>query len=136
MKCKTCKTKDREGKNDICSSCRLKKWRKENAAKVKTYAKMRYRRDREKILAYAKAWHKNNNYAYFKSGEAKKNNAVRRKTRHKYPLEGNACQFCDSPAEHRHHTTHPIETDKFMFICKDHHDEIHGRQCVIRGKDE
>ena len=133
MKCKTCKTNEREGKNDICSSCRLKKWRKDNPKKVRDYAKMRYKRDREKILVKAKEWHKKNNYAYFKSGKPKENNLIRRHTRLRYPLKGNNCQFCSKPAEHRHHTTEPIEIDKFIFLCKYHHDEIHDRKCVIRG---
>ena len=38
--------------NDLCDPCRLKKWRKDNKEKVKTYAKMRAKRDAEKIKKY------------------------------------------------------------------------------------
>ena len=70
MKCIKCKTKEREGKNDICSSCRLKKWRKDNPDKIKAYLE-RTKEHREKAREeYAK-----NNSAlytqtvYLKQGE-------------------------------------------------------------------
>ncbi len=127
---------EKEGKNDICSSCRLKKWRKDNPKKVKAYAEMRYERDREKIMAKLKEANQKNGYAYDKTPERRENARIRRATRRNYPLEGNTCQFCDNPAERRHHTTIPIEVDKFLFLCKKHHDEIHGKRCVIGGLDE
>ncbi len=119
---------EKEGKNDICSSCRLKKWRKDNPEKVKAYARMRYKRDREKILEAAKAHHKKNNYTYFKSGKPKENNLIRRKTRLKYPLKGNMCEYCDTAAEQRHHITEPITIDDFIFLCKKHHKEIEDKK--------
>lgn len=136
MKCKTCKVKEREGKNDICSSCRLKKWRRDNPEKVTAYAKMRYIRDREKILSSLKEWNQENGYAADKTPERRECARIRRATRHKYPLEGNTCQFCDDPAEHRHHTTIPLEIHKFLFLCKKHHNEIHEKKCVIGGLSE
>lgn len=112
---------------------RLKKWRKDNPEKVKAYAKMRYRRDREKILKATKAWRQKNGYADCKTPKSMENTRIRRKTRYWYPLGDNTCQFCHKPAKHRHHTTTPLKFDKFLFLCKKHHDWIHGNQCIVEN---
>lgn len=125
MKCNKCNNREAKGKTELCDPCRLKKWRRENPKKVKAYAKFRYKRDKVKILKAVKEYNKKTNYAYFKNGKPKENNLIRRHTRLRYPLKGNTCQFCSSAAEHRHHTTEPIEIDKFIFLCKKHHKELH-----------
>jgi len=50
MICKTCKIKESEKGNKICSCCRLKKWRKDNPEKVKAYYEMRKVRDKDKFM--------------------------------------------------------------------------------------
>lgn len=62
MKCKKCNSREAKGPTDLCDPCRLKKWRRDNPEKVKTYAKMRQKRDAVKIKAYQKI--ANNDY-YF-----------------------------------------------------------------------
>ena len=133
MKCNQCNNREAKGNTELCDPCRLKKWRKDNPEKVRAYAKFRYKRDKVKILKKVREHLKKTNYAYFKSGKPKENNLIRRKTRLKYPLEGNTCEFCDSPAEQRHHTTDPITIDDFIFSCKKHHKEIEDKKrlCVV-----
>jgi len=62
MKCSNCGKEDPKCIKDLCNSCRLKKWRRDNPKKVKDYAKMRQVRDAVKIKAYQKI--ANNDY-YF-----------------------------------------------------------------------
>ncbi len=134
-KCSVCKERESKGNTDLCDPCRLKKWRKENPKKVKDYNKMRYKRDREKILAKTKEWNQKNGYKSDKRPERREAANIRRATRRQYPLEGNTCQFCSKPAEHRHHTTYPLEVDKFIFLCKEHHNEVErGKRDAILGK--
>lgn len=115
---------------------RLKKWRKDNPEKVKAYADMRYVRDRDKIMKANKERRRKNGYKDCKTPQAMENTRIRRRTRYWHPLADNTCQFCTEPAKHRHHTTVPLEVDKFLFLCKKHHDETHGKRCVSRGKNE
>ena len=107
---------------------RLKKWRRDNPEKVKAYAKMRYKRDRDKIMKAQLERRRENGYKDCKTPQAMENTRIRRKTRYYYPLADNTCQFCNQPAKHRHHTTVPLQFDKFLFLCKKHHDEIHNKQ--------
>lgn len=147
MKCKTCKTNEREGKNDICSSCRLKKWRKDNPDKIKAYLERNderikihrrkyYEENKEALNLISKKCRQKNEYAYEKTPARKARARIRVMTNNKYPLKGNDCIFCDSPAENRHHTTEPMEVDKFVFLCEMHHNKIHGRKCVKEVEDD
>ena len=155
MKCKKCKTKEREGKNDICSSCRLKKWRKDNPDKIKSYLKRSKEHSEEVREEYAKNnrelirksgenhyiknrknrikqrsdCKKKNGYAYEKTPEHRRYEDVLRKTMRKHPLKGQKCEFCNKDAEEHHHTTKPIEVDEFFFVCKYHHNKEHGKKC-------
>ena len=135
-KCSVCKERDSMGNTELCDPCRLKKWRKDNPDKVVAYAKMRYRRDKKKILSNLKEWNRKNGYASDKTPERRENARIRRATRHKHPLEGNTCQFCNKPAKHRHHTTVPLEIHKFIFLCEEHHNEMHGKEFVLLGDKE
>ncbi len=153
--CIRCKTKKREATNKICSSCRMKEWRKNNPNKIKAYLE-RSKEHREKVREeYAKnnreliresqknhyinnredrirqrtRCKKNNGYAYEKSQKGREYEAIRRKTNRKYPLKGEKCKFCDKSAEEHHHTTDPITVDDFIFVCKYHHNKEHGKEC-------
>lgn len=90
---------------------RSKKWQKDNPKKAK-----------ELNLKSIKK----NNYKSEKTLKQRKLRMIKRKTRFRYPLEGNQCS-CGQLAQCRHHTTNPIEADKFIFMCnpchKDHHIE-------------
>ncbi len=119
---------------------RVKEWRKNNPEKIKAYLErsekhrkevnIKWRKDNPKLIA-----------KYESSERRKKQQIIKRKTRYKYPLENQECIFCNKAAEHRHHTTEPIKVDKFVFLCEDCHDKIHGRknykkECVNGGNQE
>ena len=66
-KCIICgEKKEHQGKG-MCGACFAKDYRKKNPDKVKAYNKMKYQRDREKILAYSKKWAKENPERYEKN---------------------------------------------------------------------
>lgn len=50
---------------------------------------------------------------------------IKRKSRYHYSLDEQKCETCNAPAECRHHTTDPIEFDKFQFLCNRCHKEVH-----------
>lgn len=62
MKCSKCNKEDPKCIKEVCNSCRLKRWRKDNPKKVKDYAKMRQVRDADKIKARQKI--SGNNYFF------------------------------------------------------------------------
>ena len=149
MKCEVCKTEDAKSKN-MCDSCRLKKWRRDNPDKIKAYLertvdrrKAYYEKNRTKIKKVIDDYYANNreeiarkkriknqktNYEYDRVESTKRDSLVRRKTNSKFPLSGQKCVKCGSKAEHRHHTTKPLIFDKFMFLCEACHNTIHGRR--------
>ena len=130
-KCRDCDKQISKGRKcGLCKICYARDYRKRNKEKIKPVARAKYLRRREYFIDKVKEWHKKNNYATFKTGKLKERNLIRRKTRHKYPLEGNTCEFCSNAAERRHHTTEPMQVDEFIFLCKKHHDEIHGKKHV------
>ena len=138
MKCNKC-DREAKGKTELCDPCRLKKWRKDSPKKVIAYAKFRYKRDKVKILHSLKKRNQKNGYAYDKKPKRMRDQLVRAHTRNKYPLKGNDCLFCDIPAEHRHHITEPIEIDKFIFLCKNHHKEIEDQKrsdALVSGEEQ
>lgn len=147
VKCKTCNDKEAKGNTGLCDSCRLKKWRKDNPGKIrnylsrndkriKTYRRKYYEENKEALNLMSKQCRQRNGYAYEKTPARKARARIRVMTNNKYPLKGNDCIFCDSPAENRHHTTEPMEVDKFVFLCEMHHNKIHGRKCVLEVKYE
>ena len=140
-KCEICKIKEKEGKNDICSSCRLKKWRKDNSKKVKAYARMRYLRDRKKILKYSKEYEKNNRETInAKMREYNKNNKelrnLREKTRYEFDdLKKNGeCKECGSKKKLEFHHLKPYKYDRFEILWRECHLEKHGRLLVRKNK--
>jgi len=139
MKCKSCKKFEVKGRRDLCDRCYAKQWRKNNPEKIKEYLE-RSKEQRKKV--FEKYYEKNlekmreNNRKYAQTETWKKQRQsrkrldlenIRRKTRIKYPLEGNKCEKCNLDAKHRHHTTNPIEVDKFVFLCHKHHMKEHNR---------
>ncbi len=162
MKCKICKTKEREGKNYICSSCRLKKWRKDNPDKIKDYlertkehreeVREEYVKNNRELIRQSGRNHyinnrkdrirqrsnckKKNGYAYEKTPEHRSYEDIIRKTSRKYPLKGQKCKFCNKDAEEHHHTTNPVEVDEFIFVCKTHHNNVHGKECRVLNKNK
>jgi len=133
-----------------------RQWRKNNPEKIKAYLKRTKDKRREKAKEYnektkdkrkiydreyyeqnrearIKSQHeikKRSGWAYEKTADRKLRASIREKTRRKYPLEGANCVECEKPAKHRHHTTEPMEVDRFLFLCTKHHNDIHGREGV------
>ncbi len=153
MKCKICKIREREGKNDICSSCRLKKWRRDNPDKIKAY--LERTKDHRRDL-YRKYYADNMDETKeklriigqtegFKKSRREKSKTyeevIRRQTRLKYPLKGEKCIKCSDSAKFRHHTTIPMTVDDFIFLCHKHHMKEHNKvshekKCVIKQKND
>ncbi len=126
---------------------RAKEWRKRNPEKIKAYLernrkrilrwhKEYYENNREEIIAKLKEYEQKTGYARYKTGQEGENQKIRSLTRSRYPLKGKTCQFCNNPAKHRHHTTKPLQADKFIFLCEKHHNEIHGKRCVFSEVEE
>ena len=132
MKCGDCGEQISEKRKcGLCKICYHRDYRKRNKDKIRPVARAKYLRRREYFLRKIKEWNQKNGYASDKRPERKKDQLIRAKTRNKYPLKGETCLFCDKFAEHRHHTTKPIEIDKFMFLCEAHHCKIHGKQFAM-----
>lgn len=106
-----------------------KKYRENNKDKVKESSRKSNRRsyvkNREERLSKSKLYVKETNYKYEKTESQRIIRNIKRKTRYHFPLEGNNCK-CGKNAEVRHHTTNPIEFDKFDFLCKLCHNKVHG----------
>lgn len=56
---------------------------------------------------------------------------VRAVTIYRFPLKDKICEICESKAEQRHHYTRPYDWDKFIFICKKCHLNIHQNNTEI-----
>lgn len=114
-------------------------WRKNNPDKIKAYlerskerrAKVRdvyYEKNREHIIHQINNKKRKDGWACDKTDERRRDGLVRKKTRMEFPLNGNKCKHCSSLAVHRHHTTKPLEFDKFDYLCKNHHDKAHNKK--------
>jgi len=147
MKCKVCNNKEAKGNTGLCDSCRLKQWRIDNPEKIKVYLKKTeehrkelrleyYSKNKKRLNELSSIWRKKVNYAYNNTPKIKFESKIRLKTRLKYPIDGQKCEFCNAPAVERHHTTTPMEVDEFAFVCKYHHNKIHGKRCVKLGAAE
>ena len=81
--CIKCKIRKREATNKICSSCRMKEWRKNNPDKIKAYLKRKdkhikehrikyYQENKEALNLMSKKCRQRNGYAYEKTPERRK----------------------------------------------------------------
>jgi len=66
------------------------------------------------------------NYKYEKTPMQLFIRRIRSRTRYHFPLSGQSCESCGDIATERHHNTQPIEVDKFNFLCKSCHKNIHN----------
>lgn len=85
-----------------------------------------YGKNRNKKIEYSKKYSKDTNYKHHKVEKQRIIRNIKRRTRYHFPLEGNNCK-CGKNAEVRHHTTQPIEYDKFDFLCKSCHKDVHKK---------
>ena len=81
-----------------------------------------YKGNREHHLNNVKQRQKRNNYSSEKTEKQRIIRSIKRKTRRLYPLKSKTCEICKikKVTEH-HHTTIPIEFDKFKLVCHDCH---------------
>ncbi len=137
MKCRDCPEEISErNKCGLCRLCYSRDYKIRNKEKIRPVKDLYYRRNKKRLLGKNKAWRQENGYSDCKTPRQRHDSNVRRKTRLKYPLEGQKCEQCPKAAEHRHHTTNPLEIDKFLFLCEFHHLKIHGNQCVKEVENE
>ncbi len=131
----------------LCRKHYFKWYRENNKDKIKAYnertkehRKKRqedyYDKNCESMKIKDREWKQKNTDRTSNTPEKKRDSLIRSKTRHKYPLDGNKCEFCNSKAEERHHTTDPIEIDKFVFVCTRHHKKEHGKRYRFAEKGE
>ena len=131
MICTRCNKREcRTGK--VCEACRAKEWREKNPEKRRAYAKMRYLRDREKIIKATKEWAKKNKKRYMER------KAIYRKEKHDYDLMcamtryrfrdcKKLCADCGITKQLQFHHPEPLSFDNFIVLCKDCHRKVHGR---------
>ncbi len=134
-----------------------KRWYEKNKERVKMERKENYPNIKEKENLRSKKYHENNRgkillrkKEYFQKPEVKKivnerqkkyrlkhlkKNKERDKTKHDFPLKGKWCKFCNEKAQEHHHYTEPYQFDKFWFVCRKHHLEIHkgGQDAFLEG---
>ena len=150
MKCKICNEQKTGERKDLCGKCYAKEWRKNNPEKIKEYLKRRKQHIRIRNKKYnsrpevrAKVKEANKKYKNYKendkwreyelSKDRRKREGVRNKTRLKFPLDNKKCKLCGSKAVNRHHTTEPMEVDKFIFVCFECHNKIHFEKIVLES---
>ena len=78
---------------------------------------------------------KKTNYKHEKTDAQRLIRNIKRKSRYHFQLDGMRCLLCGNCAEHRHHTTKPIEFDKFIFVCKKCHKNIHVNLKEVKQND-
>ena len=103
-------------------------WRLRNAEKTVSRRRENYLKRRDRNIKLMKEYNKRTNYASQKTPEARKIKNIRRKTIDKFPLKNQICAMCCDIATERHHTTMPIEFDKFIFVCDRCHLNIHNEE--------
>lgn len=100
---------------------------KVNKQKREYYKKL-YLNTRENHIKRAKEYVKKTHYKYEKTPEQRQIRGIKRQTRYYFPLNNHNCEFCGNKAIEHHHNTQPIEFDKFNYICKKCHKEIHKKE--------
>jgi hypothetical protein len=138
--CPTCKVNPIEAKSGHCKKCdkeymkiyyqkykeRIKEQTKKNKLRYNYLGIVfpsqykKYPFNKEKRLEYIKKI----NYKYEKTPQQRIIRGIKRKTRYFFPLINQVCSMCGDLATEHHHTTNPIQYDKFIFICSNCHKEI------------
>lgn len=132
-KCNKCNVNEINTNSGMCKLCKkeyMKKYYLENKEKfsnvhIRECQRKRYIKNRERILETQKIYNKTIGYKCEKTPKQRKIRVIKRLTRRHFPLCGQKCILCNRKAEHRHHTTEPIQYDKFEFLCKSCHVDIH-----------
>lgn len=96
-----------------------------NKKEQREYNRKYYQEHKKDIIKKIRGNQIANNYKTEKTPEARKIRTIKRKTRSCYSLEDKKCELCGRKATEHHHTTSPIQYDKFLYLCHDCHMEIH-----------
>ena len=89
---------------------------KPSTEKEKESCRKWYRKNRKYKIAKSKQYQKDNNYACEKTEKQREVRYIKRKTRSLFPITNQKCK-CGFQATEHHHTTNPIEFDKFIYVC-------------------
>lgn len=130
-KCK-CGLREAKGNCGLCDSCRLKKWRRDNPIKVKSYAKKRYKRDKKKIIKYSRQWvidnrEKVNKYKREWRAQNKEYQALLDKTKSLFKHMKVQCEGCGTKENLLFHHLQPLRYDNFQVLCDECHYEAHAK---------
>lgn len=102
-----------------------KRWNKKNPLKLKSYKYRYLRNNHNKVLNYRRDYLKKINHKFDKIPLRKNYHSIIATTQYYFPLELKTCEHCGKKAEVHHHTTKPIVFDKFKYLCKKCHYDIH-----------
>ncbi len=137
MKCIICKKREVKTK-EMCSSCYAKDWRKNNGEKKRAYNKMRYVRDKDKILKYVREWGKKNRDKVVKQktkwrADHSEYDKMKTKTRKLFSHLKVKCEECPNTKDLQFHHTEPFSFDNFKILCHRCHLKVHGKIMVVRN---
>ena len=128
--CLDCNKEEIKGRGR-CGSCYAKWYRRNNEPKVKSYNKMRYKRDRVKILEESNKWRKNNTdkvnkYQSKRKAGQRKYETIARETRRIFMDEKIECKECKTKDNLQFHHPEPLATDNFIVLCRSCHMALHS----------
>jgi len=134
--CNRCNEREIDTNSGMCMDCKkayMKIYYQNNKDKFisknpnnKKYAREYYEKNKDKLKEYAKNRRIETNYKYEKTDKERHDRSIKRITREMFKIDGEKCIKCGKFAECRHHTSDPIEFDKFDFMCDICHKEKHN----------
>lgn len=142
INCKECGKSEVKGKG-LCNACLTKDWRKRNPDKVKSYNKMRYLRDREKITKAVRDYHKTMDKDKFGEQRRKARRKYYHKNKEKCKIhtitinkfeKDKKCSICGSQDNLEfHHWVYkiPVERKHFSTLCIPCHKIQHKRGALL-----
>ena len=104
-----------------------KKYYSENRLKQIEYGRDYKNKNREVVNQKAREYGKKTNWVAQKKKENKRDRNIRGLTAYHFPIDGQTCAHCSEPATERHHTTKPMQVNKFKYFCHDCHVDEENR---------
>lgn len=86
-----------------------------------------YDKNRVELIKKKMEYDKATNYKNDRTPAKRVAKRIRSLTKYKFPLDGQTCQECNAPAVERHHTTKPMQIDKFKYLCHECHKIEHRK---------
>ncbi len=106
---------------------RRKKYYNNNAEMIVQKNKEHYQKNKERIKINQKKYAKRHSDIYSKTPDRIAARKIRDRTRWHFPIDGQTCAHCSEPATERHHTTKPMQVNKFKYFCHDCHVDEENR---------